>query len=137
MPTSEYEKEVALDDNHGVSQDPHTRDHAGDGPLRTDDKATDDMKFEQPQQTSSQLESTTTRSSVDVAVAQKTLGPKNKWYKRLNPLKRSQKPPIPERRTVSREFQAGFFSRLTFQWMAPLMDVSTKSPAQLSESELG
>jgi ATP-binding cassette subfamily C (CFTR/MRP) protein 1 len=46
-----------------------------------------------------------------------------KWYKRLNPLKRSKKPPVPKERTVSREYGASFFSLLTFHWMAPLMTV--------------
>ena len=48
---------------------------------------------------------------------------KKAWYKRLNPLKRSNKPPVPKERVVSREYEAGFLSRLTFQWMSPLMRV--------------
>ncbi len=48
---------------------------------------------------------------------------KKAWYKRLNPLKRGHKPPVPKERVVSREYEAGFFSRLTFQWMSPLMRV--------------
>lgn len=48
---------------------------------------------------------------------------KKAWYKRLNPLKGSHKPPVPKERVVSREHEAGFFSRLTFQWMSPLMRV--------------
>ena len=48
---------------------------------------------------------------------------KKPWYKRLNPLKRSIKPPVPKERTVSREYNAGFLSLLTFQWMAPLMSL--------------
>ncbi len=48
---------------------------------------------------------------------------KKAWYKRLNPLKRSQKPPVPKDREVSKEYGASFFSILTFQWMSPLMRV--------------
>lgn len=48
---------------------------------------------------------------------------KKAWYKRLNRLKGSHKPPVPKERVVSREYEAGFFSRLTFQWMSPLMRV--------------
>ncbi len=48
---------------------------------------------------------------------------KKAWYKRLNPLKSSRKPPVPKERSVSREYGASFFSLLTFQWMAPLMRV--------------
>lgn len=49
---------------------------------------------------------------------------KRKWYKRLNPLKRSRKPPIPHERTVVPEYKASFWSLLTFQWIGPLMRVS-------------
>ncbi|PGH17822.1 hypothetical protein AJ80_04644 [Polytolypa hystricis UAMH7299] len=44
-----------------------------------------------------------------------------RWYRRLNPLRLRKIPPVPTERTVSREYTAGFFSRITFQWMAPLM----------------
>ncbi|KAI9755932.1 MAG: hypothetical protein M1835_000778 [Candelina submexicana] len=52
------------------------------------------------------------------------------WYKRLNPLKRSKKPPVPTKRTVSREYRAGFWSLLTFQWMSPLMSVGYQRPLE-------
>lgn len=48
---------------------------------------------------------------------------KRRWTERLNPLKRKRKPPVPREREVSHEYQAGFFSKLTFHWMAPLMKV--------------
>ena len=44
-----------------------------------------------------------------------------KWYRRLNPLKWRSKPPIPKEREVCPEYQAGFFSSLTFAWMGPIM----------------
>jgi len=46
------------------------------------------------------------------------------WYKTANPLKWGTIPPVPKERQVSREYKAGFFSLLTFQWMAPIMNVS-------------
>lgn len=46
------------------------------------------------------------------------------WYKTPNPLRWGGIPPVPAERAVSREYQAGFFSQMTFQWMAPLMNVS-------------
>lgn len=46
------------------------------------------------------------------------------WYKKLNPMRWGGIPEIPKERIVSREYQAGFFSRLTFYWMNPLMTVS-------------
>ncbi|OTB05798.1 hypothetical protein M426DRAFT_72650 [Hypoxylon sp. CI-4A] len=62
---------------------------------------------------------TTTRASVPA---------KKPWYKTPNPLRWGSIPPVPEERQVSREYEAGFFSRLTFQWMAPLMNVGYKRP---------
>jgi len=50
---------------------------------------------------------------------------KKPWYKNPNPLKWGKVPPVPKERIVSREYDAGFFSRLIFQWMAPVMSVST------------
>ena len=47
-----------------------------------------------------------------------------KWYRKLNPLRWGEIPPVPKERSVSREHSAGFMSRLTFQWMTPLMTVS-------------
>lgn len=46
------------------------------------------------------------------------------WYKKVNPMRWGGIPEIPKERIISKEYQAGFFSRLTFQWMNPLMTVS-------------
>lgn len=44
-------------------------------------------------------------------------------------LTRTRPPPsYPSERTVSPEYTAGIFSRLTFQWMSPMMSVSTDPP---------
>lgn len=45
------------------------------------------------------------------------------WYKTPNPLRWGKIPPIPKERKVCPEYNAGFFSLLFFQWMAPLMTV--------------
>ena len=45
------------------------------------------------------------------------------WYKQPNPLRWGAIAPVPREREVSREYDAGFWSMLTFQWMAPLMHV--------------
>ncbi|KAK7734458.1 ATP-binding cassette transporter yor1 [Botryosphaeria dothidea] len=55
------------------------------------------------------------------------------WLDKANPLKRSNKPPVPEQREVSREYGAGFFSLLTFQWMAPLMSVGYQRTLELND----
>ena len=73
---------------------------------------------------------TTTASTLSVDSQPKEKKP---WYKRLNPLKKSIKPPIPKERTVSREYGASFISLLTFQWMAPLMSTGYQRPLELND----
>ncbi|KAI1805517.1 P-loop containing nucleoside triphosphate hydrolase protein [Daldinia bambusicola] len=65
---------------------------------------------------------TTSRASAPVA--------KKPWYKNPNPLRWGSIPPIPKERQVSREYKASFLSRLTFQWMAPIMSVGYKRPLE-------
>lgn len=48
---------------------------------------------------------------------------KRSWSEKINPLKKKNVPRIPDERAVCPEYKATFFSRLTFQWMAPLMSV--------------
>ena len=55
------------------------------------------------------------------------------WYDKINPLKMRKIPPIPDERATSREYSAGFFSKLTFQWMAPLMHVGYLRPLELGD----
>ncbi|KAF7562107.1 hypothetical protein G7046_g2035 [Stylonectria norvegica] len=60
--------------------------------------------------------------------------PKKKpWYKRLNPLRWGAPPPTPNERLISREYQAGFFSVLTFQWVNPLMTTGYKRSLELND----
>ena len=54
------------------------------------------------------------------------------WYKRLNPLKRSRKPPYPAERIISREYGASIWSLFTFAWISPLMAVSDQRDTDLS-----
>ncbi|KAH8664304.1 P-loop containing nucleoside triphosphate hydrolase protein [Xylariales sp. PMI_506] len=68
---------------------------------------------------------TTTRTSVPA---------KSKpWYKQPNPLRWGKIPPVPQERAPSREYSAGFFSRLTFQWMAPFMDTGYKRSLEMND----
>ena len=77
------------------------------------------------------LTTTTTTSSVLPQMAAAEPVEKKPWYKRMNPLKRSKKPPVPKDRVVSREYKANFLSMLTFQWMAPIMTVGPSRKYQL------
>lgn len=66
----------------------------------------------------------TTRSGVSVTGPEpEDVRKKKPWYKKLNPLKRGPKPPVPKERIISREATAPFWSLLTFQWMSSLMSV--------------
>lgn len=60
---------------------------------------------------------------------------KKAWYKRLNPLKRRKAIPVPSERTVSKEYGANILSRLTFQWMAPLMKVPSRPRFRVASEE--
>ncbi|KAI9812539.1 MAG: hypothetical protein M1832_000390 [Thelocarpon impressellum] len=69
----------------------------------------------------------------EYAPSEKSTEAKREWHQRLNPLRRSRKPPVPKERTVSPEYGASFFSRLTFHWMAPLMRVGYQRPLELND----
>lgn len=57
---------------------------------------------------------------------------RRKWYTTANPLRWGKIEPVPKERQVSREYGAGFFSKLTFQWMAPIMNVSREYKNRLA-----
>lgn len=101
-PISDLEDEIRRDEEH------HEKRVEREQIKRTQSTATD----------ASVLTRATTGPTRPVVV------PKSKsWY---NPLRWGKIPSIPEERGVSREYYAGFWSRLTFQWMAPLMNVRLK-----------
>ncbi|KAJ5480698.1 hypothetical protein N7539_006592 [Penicillium diatomitis] len=58
---------------------------------------------------------------------------KKKWNQRLNPLRWQAPPPVPDERTPSREYGASFLSKVTFQWMSPLMKVGYLRPLDLQD----
>lgn len=79
---------------------------------------------EQQKETLQRVQSTSSDVSSSVTDTKSETPKKKLWHKRLNPLKRRKKPPVPTERIVSREHSAGFLSILTFQWMNPLMTAS-------------
>lgn len=79
------------------------------------------------------LTTTTTRSSVTVEPIADERPIRKPWYKNLNPLKTGTPPPIPKERVVSREYHASLLSRLTWQWMAPIMHVGYQRPLELND----
>ncbi|KAI8633111.1 ATP-binding cassette transporter protein [Xylariaceae sp. FL1651] len=87
----------------------------------------DELKRTQSYATdTSAITRTTTRTSVPAASTKP-------WYKTPNPLLWGSVPPVPKEKQESREASAGFFSRLTFQWMAPLMNVGYKRPLEQAD----
>ncbi|GAB7337580.1 hypothetical protein MBLNU457_g2890t1 [Dothideomycetes sp. NU457] len=58
---------------------------------------------------------------------------KRSWSEKINPFKRKHKPPIPKERAVSREYKAHWFSKVTFQWMSPIMDTGYQRPLELND----
>ena len=95
------------------------------------------------------VSSATTQTEASTAIRVQSEEPrKATWSEKLNPLKRGKIPPIPKERVVSREYNAGFFSMLTFQWINPLMvsgyrrpielnDIYTVNPERSSEAMMG
>ncbi|OBT52768.1 hypothetical protein VE04_05839 [Pseudogymnoascus sp. 24MN13] len=70
----------------------------------------------------------TSASGASATTTVPTVAAKKPWYKTPNPMKWGSIPPIPTERGVSREATAGWFSLLTFQWMAPVMTAGYKRP---------
>ena len=58
---------------------------------------------------------------------------KQPWYGRLNPLRWGKMPPIPRERTICPEYGASWLSKLTFEWMTPIMRVGYRRPLQLND----
>ncbi|KAH9906969.1 ABC multidrug transporter-like protein [Xylariomycetidae sp. FL2044] len=56
--------------------------------------------------------------------------PTRRWSHRLNPFRSRVIPPVPDQRLPSREPTAGFFSKLTFHWITPLMHVGYQRPLE-------
>ncbi|KAJ2985731.1 hypothetical protein NUW58_g5375 [Xylaria curta] len=84
----------------------------------------DELKHTQSYATdTSTITRTTTRASAPAAS-------RKPWYKTPNPLLWGAVPPVPKERQESREASAGFFSKLTFHWMAPLMNIGYKRPLE-------
>lgn len=64
-------------------------------------------------------------SSASTESAAEDIQPQTRpWYKTSNPLRWGGIPPVPDERVISPEHKAGIFSRLTFNWVTPLMVVS-------------
>ena len=138
MSTNDPEKGLQVDENDGnplrgsatgpseasKSSEPAESENGSDqAGLKTAAEAVDTYALAQTTSIN-RLDSRYTEASEGAeTVSVHDIAGKQKWTERLNPLKRKRKPPVPRDREVSREYNAGFFSKLTFHWMAPLMKV--------------
>jgi ATP-binding cassette subfamily C (CFTR/MRP) protein 1 len=89
------------------------------------EKALDPEKHAERTTQTRELTQVQTNATGITDITTTTDSPKEKRsrWKRWNPLKRNP-PPLPEKRGVSREYTAGVWSRLTWQWVTPIMSVS-------------
>lgn len=98
----------------------HLNEKHGDDIERIDSRS--DQEDDTPKEPLAATKSYATDASVTTSAAVQYA--EKSWYKKLNPMRWGPIPEVPKERIVSREYQAGFFSKLTFQWMNPLMTVS-------------
>jgi hypothetical protein len=88
------------------------------------------------QTTNESSASSRSESSDDPKAKAKPGSPKAPWHRRMNPLRTRNIPPVPEKRTPSREKGANFLSLLTFQWINQLMTVGYKRPQECRSLDL-
>ena len=134
--SGKQEKEYASTDPVGAVNETNSTEPVATEPLQYVASESDISSSDQDQKKGGQpvvrrtVTATTTTSTLTVESQAKEKIP---WYKCLNPLKKSIKPPIPKERKVSREYGASFLSLLTFQWMAPLMSTGYQRPLELND----
>ncbi|KAL8691451.1 MAG: hypothetical protein Q9218_003334 [Villophora microphyllina] len=135
--TGRHEKEYASTDPVGAADSTNTTEPVASEPLQTvvtaSDSSSDGVAHKERPYADRTLTTTTTRSSIVDETKDHEPFAKRPWYQRLNPMKRKYPPPIPKERTISREYKAGLLSRLTWQWMAPIMHVGYQRPLELND----
>ena len=131
------EKEYASTDPVGAAESTNTAEPVATEPLQVvvsdSDSSSNAVEKKKRQPVDRTLTTTTTRSSITVDSKTNNIPARKPWYKSLNPLKKRTPPPIPKERVVSREYNAGLFSRLSWQWMAPIMHVGYQRPLELND----
>ncbi|KAI4139185.1 MAG: hypothetical protein LQ341_004313 [Variospora aurantia] len=135
--TSRHEKEYASTDPVGEAAATNIEEPVATEPLQVvvsdSDSLSDAAEKKERPFANRTLTTTTTRSSVTVESRTDDIVTTKSWYRRLNPLKKRTPPPIPKERVVSREYSAGLLSRLTWQWMAPIMHAGYQRPLELND----
>ena len=123
---------AALEQTISERQDRHTPSQSAsdDGEIPLKEQETDDIsrsaeKDEEglrPHLTATKSYATETSVASGPAPSEEPV--KRSWVSKINPLRWGPVPPIPEEKVVSKEYGAGWWGRLTFSWMTPLMTVS-------------
>ncbi|KAF4980857.1 hypothetical protein FZEAL_3231 [Fusarium zealandicum] len=120
---TDLDRPTNSDEEHTEKTERHLEEEG-----QVDDSTTDE------ESNVAELEEIKTGTSVATTASHATTRPgppeKKPWHKKLNPLRWGETPPVPDARLPSREYQAGFFSMLTFQWMDPLMRTGYKRPLE-------
>ncbi|KAF9692397.1 hypothetical protein EKO04_009468 [Ascochyta lentis] len=127
----EKEKDIGLGEPQAAAQNPTEYE-----PIKTEPSAHDPEADAKRRQSLSRLDSTTSAASDfsdSETSTRSSIRKKKKFYKRLNPLKWGPKPPIPKEREVCPEYTASLLSRISFQWMQPLMATGYKRPLEKTD----
>ncbi|KAL8745735.1 MAG: hypothetical protein Q9190_002174 [Brigantiaea leucoxantha] len=129
------EKEYGSTDPVGAAESTNTSEPFTTEPLQAVVSTSTDSDEKERPTTQRVLTTATTKSTFtnDSTPSLVLTAPRKPWYRSLNPLKRRTLPPVPKERIVSREYGASFFSKATFQWMAPVMHVGYQRPLELND----
>jgi ATP-binding cassette subfamily C (CFTR/MRP) protein 1 len=135
---NEKEKVFGLVDPQAAVEDPTESEPYEDSkyePIKTEKGRKDTANFDSQSKRGSLSRSQSGASAFtdisedsDAKSIQKT----GKWY-RTNPLKWGPIPPVPKEQAVCPEYNASVFSRLSWQWMQPLMNVGYKRPLEKND----
>ena len=132
----QQEKESASTDPIGAINETKSSDPVATEPLQHGESETDNSDLQQGEKEEGRVDihRTVTKTAASSTTSIESQPREKKtWYERLNPLKKSIKPPIPKERVVSREYRAPFLSLLTFHWMAPFMSTGYQRPLELND----
>ncbi|KAJ4249461.1 ATP-binding cassette transporter yor1 [Fusarium torreyae] len=128
LPPTNFEKSADSDEDR--IEEPGEKDLEGNNMQIYDDNEKNESRL-------ADLEEVKTGDTEASTITPATSGPKppqkKSWRRKLNPLRWGSLPPVPEKPMQSREHDAGFFSKLTFQWMGPLMHAGYRRPLEAND----
>ncbi|KAI4659604.1 uncharacterized protein J4E79_006139 [Alternaria viburni] len=130
---NEKEKDFGLVDPQAAAENPTEYEPIRTEPTEKDVEKTGDGHSARGRL--ARLQSSTSaysEASDSESNATRSIRKRKPFYKRLNFLKNNP-PPLPKERDVCPEYTASFFSRLSWQWMQPLMRVGYKRPLEKND----